>query len=157
MRSSVSLAKIRKKIEKTKKVVRLRKDIVTRASIVLTRLMQELGTLNKSLNARKNQYMSEAHKINEARASVRRQGIGVREDSLTYVKELWVGILREIKILEGKIESQKQVVNIAKTNLMVVEKLLEQQVIMFRKLLNEAEQKSLDEIGIRKYFERDIL
>ena len=49
MRSSVSLAKIRKKIEKTKKVVRLRKDIVTRASIVLTRLMRELGTLNKSL------------------------------------------------------------------------------------------------------------
>ena len=139
------------KVQRVKPIVRVRGIQYDKEFFLLTEIKAEKQKLIDELTKYQEKYIQAVTELNSERESGRREKLDILEIGIEAIKSKWIGILKQIRVIEAKEQAQEQAVKIAKRNLKSVEKLLEiynEELIEFEK---HEDLKVMDDIAVRMF------
>jgi flagellar biosynthesis chaperone FliJ len=98
--------------------------------------------------------MQGVEEMNRLRASKLRDNLQTLETTLDYVKSQWYRLYKQVQEIERKEQTQIVQLNGAQRDLKAIEMLEETYIAEFRKEQDRIEQRTMDEIALRKYVTR---
>jgi flagellar export protein FliJ len=139
------------KIKRVQPVIKVRQAKVEVEAATLTLIRSEKIAVVAEMRENQRKYIEGIDQLNTQRASLTRELLAPLEDGLDYIKAKWFKLHRQVQDLEHKEKVQLANLLAAQRDLKAIEKLEENYKGQFATEMRKNEQKSIDEVAIRRY------
>lgn len=143
-----------RKVKKVQPLVRFKKKRVDEESMILQAIRREKIQIVATMKENQKRYMQGIENLNKIRQSKERANLETMEQALDFVKAEWFKLYRKVQEIEGKERQQVAQVLTAERELKSIEKLQEKYEQEMHQSLKKQEQKSLDELALRRFVRR---
>jgi flagellar export protein FliJ len=148
------MSEAQRKIKRVKPIIDLRRHKVQEETLVLATIRSEKQKTMREMLESQKKYMQGVEEMNRLRASKLRDNLQTLETTLDYVKSQWYRLYKQVQEIERKEQTQIVQLNGAQRDLKAIEMLEETYIAEFRKEQDRIEQRTMDEIALRKYVTR---
>lgn len=145
------MSKPLRKIKRVQPVIKVKIAKVEAEAAVLNLIRSEKIAVVAEMKENQRKYVEGIDQLNTQRTSLNRELLGPLEDGLDYIKAKWFKLHRQVQDLEHKEKVQLANLLSAQRDLKAIEKLEENYKDQFATELRKSEQKSIDEVAIRRY------
>ena len=144
-----------RKMKRVQPILKLRKSKVDEETSVLLAIRAEKQKVVKEMRESQQKYMKGVEDLNRVRASQDRSNLATLEAALDAVKIHWYTLFKRVQEVENKEKAQVNQLITAEQELKSIENLGEKYNKAFQKDMAKIEQKSLDELAVRRHGQRD--
>lgn len=144
-----------RKMKRVQPILRLRKSKVDEETSVLLAIRAEKQKVVKEMRESQQKYMKGVEDLNRVRASQDRSNLATLEAALDAVKIHWYTLFKRVQEVENKEKAQVNQLITAEQELKSIENLEDKYNKAFQKDMAKVEQKSLDELAVRRHGQRD--
>ncbi len=145
------MSKPLQKIKRVQPVIKVKVAKVEAEAAILNVIRSEKIAVVAEMRENQKRYVDGIDQLNTQRTSLNRELLAPLEDSLDYIKAKWFKLHRQVQDLEHKEKVQLTNLLAAQRDLKAIEKLEENYKGQFATELRKSEQKSIDEVAIRRY------
>lgn len=149
------MTRTQQKIKRMHSVVRIKKQEVDNAALVLSATRRKKVATLENLTLTQKSYLQGIERLNQERASMDRDKLEPLEQGLDKTKRKWMELYNEILQIEKQEKLEEGILAAAMNKLQAIDKLEEKYILQFRTEIQKADQKNLDEIAIRRFREGD--
>lgn len=144
-----------RKMKRVQPILKLKKSKVDEETSMLLAIRAEKQKAVKEMRESQQKYMKGVEDLNRVRASEDRSNLATLEAALDAVKIHWYTLFKRVQEVENKEKAQVNQLIAAEKDLKSIENLEEKYNKAFQKDMAKAEQKSLDELAVRRHGQRD--
>jgi len=148
------MSEAQRKIKRVKPIIDLRRHKVQEEAVFLAAIRSEKQKTMREMLESQKKYMQGVEEMNRLRASKLRDNLQTLETTLDFVKAQWYRLYKQVQEIERKEQTQIIQLNGAQRDLKAIEMLEETYIAEFRKEQDRIEQRTMDEIALRKYVNR---
>jgi len=145
------MSKPLRKIKRVQPVIKVKIAKVEAEAAILNLIRSEKIAVVAEMRENQKKYIEGIDKLNTQRTSLTRDLLAPLEDGLDYIKAKWFKLHRQVQDLEHKESVQLANLLSAQRDLKAVEKLQDNYKDQFAAELRKSEQKTLDEVAIRRF------
>lgn len=145
------MSKPLRKIKRVQPVIKVKIAKVEAEAAILNLIRSEKIAVVAEMRENQKKYIEGIDKLNTQRTSLTRDLLAPLEDGLDYIKAKWFKLHRQVQDLEHKENVQLANLLSAQRDLKAVEKLQDNYKDQFAAELRKSEQKTLDEVAIRRF------
>jgi flagellar export protein FliJ len=144
-----------RKMKRVQPILKLRKSKVDEETAMLLAIRAEKQKVVKEMRESQQKYMKGVEDLNRVRSSQDRANLATLEAALDAVKVHWYTLFKRVQEVENKEKMQVNQLIAAEKDLKSIENLEDKYEKAFQKDMAKAEQKSLDELAVRRHGQRD--
>ena len=144
-----------RKMKRVQPILKLRKSKVDEETAMLLAIRAEKQKVVKEMRESQQKYMKGVEDLNRVRSSQDRANLATLEAALDAVKVHWYTLFKRVQEVENKEKMQVNQLIAAEKGLKSIENLEDKYEKAFQKDMAKAEQKSLDELAVRRHGQRD--
>jgi flagellar export protein FliJ len=144
-----------RKMKRVQPILKLKKSKVDEETSMLLAIRAEKQKVVREMRESQQKYMKGVEDLNRVRASEDRSNLATLEAALDAVKIHWYTLFKRVQEVENKEKAQVNQLIAAEKDLKSIENLEEKYNKAFQKDMAKAEQKSLDELAVRRHGQRD--
>ena len=145
-----------KKIARLDPVVGIKQKRVDEEAVILAEIRREKTKMESELFAWQERYLNGVGRLNAERESKGRGMLSALEAAVDHARETLFKLFQRLKEVDGIEQSQMMQLSIVQRELSAVEQLQEVHRIKFRKDFSRHEQKSLDEVSLRRFMQSRV-
>ena len=141
----------RQKIKRIQPVLKVKQSILDKEAALLNQIRTQKIAVVAEMRTNQKKYIEGIDRLNVERASLTREMLSPLEDGLDYIKAKWFKLHKQVQDLEHKEKVQLANLLAAQRELKAVQKLEGNYKDQFATEIRKAEQKSIDEVAIRRF------
>ena len=142
---------MQRKIKRVQPLIKMKQQRVDEEAAVLEAIRQKKREVVQSMKDSQRQYMEGINQLNQVRRSPARPNLETLEQAVDHVKRRWQKLFVDVQEIEKKEKAQIAQLLTAERELKSVEKLKERYEEDERKETQRAEQRTLDEVALRRF------
>jgi flagellar export protein FliJ len=144
-----------RKMKRVQPILKLKKSKVDEETSMLLAIRAEKQKVVREMRESQQKYMKGVEDLNRVRASEDRSNLATLEAALDAVKIHWYTLFKRVQEVENKEKAQVNQLIVAEKDLKSIKNLEDKYNKAFQKDMAKAEQKSLDELAVRRHGQRD--